>query len=190
MKSMPRKNDDKNVNNFGKKLITLCKQHDVQIVNGRLDSGTCTCFSNRGNVVGASLVDYLITNVEKFSVINEFRVLDLNEFSDHCPLQFNINFDANNTVHDHVNQKRVLKEKIVWNSSESEQLIECLNANKDSFKDIVNQLMNDTSDINETINDLSELIHRISTEKFGKKFWSGPKRYQNTRQLNVVPKWL
>ena len=45
-KSQPKNNFDKFTNNFGKQLLTLCKQHDVQIVNGRLDNGDFTCLSN------------------------------------------------------------------------------------------------------------------------------------------------
>ena len=37
-----RKSSDLHVNNFGKKLLTLCKQHDLLIVNGRLENGDFT----------------------------------------------------------------------------------------------------------------------------------------------------
>ena len=44
--SLPqRKNNDKVVNEYGRKLIALCKETDVSIVNGRLEEGNCTFHS-------------------------------------------------------------------------------------------------------------------------------------------------
>ena len=52
-----RSNKDTNVNNNGKKLIELCKCHDLCIVNGRIGSD-----KNIGNTTfdGTSLIDYVI----------------------------------------------------------------------------------------------------------------------------------
>ena len=37
-----RKSHDKAVNSFGNKLLSFCKDHEMLIVNGRLDDGQCT----------------------------------------------------------------------------------------------------------------------------------------------------
>ena len=46
LNSLPsRKNEDVVVNSYGLKLLTLCKENEVYIVNGRLDEGKCTFHS-------------------------------------------------------------------------------------------------------------------------------------------------
>ena len=67
-----RFSEDKFCNNYGRRLIDLCKSLDVHIVNGRigLDSyiGKATC-------KGVSLVDYVICNPEVFPCISHFEIL-------------------------------------------------------------------------------------------------------------------
>jgi hypothetical protein len=53
-------------------------------VNGRLEEG----YRNRPV---SSMVDYLITGCDSYNTINELKILDLNDFSDLCPIKFSIN---------------------------------------------------------------------------------------------------
>ena len=62
-----RRSFDLSVNAFGHKLISLCKEHDLKIVNGRLEPGRFTYLSS----CGASLVDYFITQAK---IIQIFQV--------------------------------------------------------------------------------------------------------------------
>lgn len=47
----------KHVNNFDLRLLSLCKEHDLQIVNGRKDDNLITCYSLIRERTGASLVE-------------------------------------------------------------------------------------------------------------------------------------
>ena len=64
-----RNNVDKVVNNYGKRLLTLCKTLEVFIVNGRLGED-----ANRGKLTcnNVSLVDYFICSPLIFPTVSSF----------------------------------------------------------------------------------------------------------------------
>jgi hypothetical protein len=64
---------DSIVNNYGYKLVDLCRNNDIYIVNGRIGSdrhvGGVTCKN-------CSTVDYVITSVYIFELIQSFDIID------------------------------------------------------------------------------------------------------------------
>lgn len=82
-----RHNADRGVNNFGKKLINLCRTTGLKIVNGRNENdynGNITFY----NANGTSTIDYLLTDVYNFDNIAYFSTGIFNCFSDHAPVSF------------------------------------------------------------------------------------------------------
>ena len=81
---------DTKCNNFGNRLLDLCKSTNMRIVNGRLRKdqgvGSFTYVSQNG----ASVVDYLLSMECVLSNITCFSVLSLNEWSDRAPIQFSL----------------------------------------------------------------------------------------------------
>jgi len=73
-----RRNQDKHVNMFGTKLLTLCKENSLVIVNGRLDPGLCTFHSSQRN--GLFAVDYLLTGYDDYNLFSCMNVFPLQEF--------------------------------------------------------------------------------------------------------------
>ncbi|CAC5374406.1 unnamed protein product [Mytilus coruscus] len=81
---------DKTVNVFGRKLLQLCYNTELTIANGRLGNrvGRFTfCTMN-----GRSVNDYLLNSPSDYKLIKNFDVLNFNEFSDHTPLLFELEF--------------------------------------------------------------------------------------------------
>ena len=84
-----RTNLDCHVNNSGKRLISLCKNIGMYILNGRChndkDLGKLTCKN-------ASVVDYVICTDELFNRIADFYVdqFDPLLYDIHCPIIFKI----------------------------------------------------------------------------------------------------
>ena len=76
----PRVSSDKRVNSFGRKLLSLCKEHHIVIMNGRIEPGGFTCITQSGS----SVVDFFITQMKNIQQINDLYVSELTEFSDHC----------------------------------------------------------------------------------------------------------
>ena len=46
-----RVSKDLTVNNFGNRLVTVCKENNLLTVNGRLESGNYTCYNTVINVL-------------------------------------------------------------------------------------------------------------------------------------------
>ncbi len=82
--------DKKAPDEYGHKLLDLCKACSLRIVNGRLGSdkgiGNYTSINSRGQ----SVIDYVLCKVDMFKQFCEFKVHDLCEWSDHCKLSLSI----------------------------------------------------------------------------------------------------
>lgn len=82
--------DGGNTNEYGYRLLDVCKETGLRIVNGRVGAdrgiGKLTCHVRQGS----SVVDYVLTRAEYFHNITEFDVCDINVHSDHCALRFKI----------------------------------------------------------------------------------------------------
>ena len=86
-----RNNVDKVVNNYGNRLLTLCKTLEVFIVNGRLGED-----ANRGKLTcnNVSLIDYFICSPLIFPNVSNFDVLDFDPLlSDiHCAVTLTLKY--------------------------------------------------------------------------------------------------
>ena len=89
-----RVNPDKGTNDFGTRLLTVCKSSGLRIVNGRHREGLANDFTFSGSR-GMSVIDYLLTKPENFDDIDKFVISNFTTFSDHAPLhvQLKINSD-------------------------------------------------------------------------------------------------
>ena len=81
-----RRNEDINTNEYGKHLLSLCQEHQLRIMNGRMLgdlNGKPTSFKWNG----CSAVDYGIVNRGLWDRIDFFKVWELvGHISDHCPI--------------------------------------------------------------------------------------------------------
>ena len=80
-------------NNFGNRLLQLCRNNNLYICNGRINgdtTGALTC-------IKGSVIDYLICNLDGLLFVNKFCVHEYSPlFSDvHCAISFNINVSRN-----------------------------------------------------------------------------------------------
>ena len=86
-----RNNRDKNVNEYGRQLLSFCKSSSFLIMNGRTgnisNTGDFTCYKTNG---GASAVDYLICRQEFTDRILNFSISAKHPDSDHRPLIFEV----------------------------------------------------------------------------------------------------
>jgi hypothetical protein len=78
---------DKKKNNHGYKLLDICKNNNLVMMNGRFDNDKIIGKMTFRNV---SVIDYLITSIKGFSALKTFEILDVdNLFSDrHALLDF------------------------------------------------------------------------------------------------------
>ncbi|KAK3084635.1 hypothetical protein FSP39_016616 [Pinctada imbricata] len=105
---------DQAVNSYGFRLIQLCIESGVRILNGRHSpySGDFTyCGPN-----GCSVIDYVLTTQDMFHCVNKFIIANFNTYSDHSPLHIELNTKLDDTlsVDEHVNCVNHVKYK--WNN--------------------------------------------------------------------------
>ena len=57
-----RRNCDKSTNSMGEKLLDLCKGHDLQLLNGRMNGDSQGAFTFYDTKEGASAIDIAVTS--------------------------------------------------------------------------------------------------------------------------------
>lgn len=133
---------DKGVNNNGYKLIELCKNRNVYIVNGR-----CGKDASKGDLTckQASLVDYVIASPSIFTNISEFEILKYEEmFSDvHCAIHLVLNARAEKK-HDKVLEDTFNKTTgftPIWDFNKQDDFLTNLSQSKiDSCNSLLSQI--------------------------------------------------
>jgi len=134
-----RLNADRIIDNYGQKLISLCKSTGHIIANGRFKNdktGQYTFLSTRG----LSVTDYLLINIEHTHILNDFKVLNWNNFSDHAALYYlYLSLKFKNRILDNVqdnNAKNVTETKLIFNQDLIHVYRESLNANLHKLRDL------------------------------------------------------
>ena len=100
--SVTRENEDKGVNDYGRKLIRLSFMSQMILLNGRCgkdkDIGRVTFCEARKNKLLKSTVDYVLCTKMLLKNICHFEINDFNVFSDHAAIHLNIvsNIKGNN----------------------------------------------------------------------------------------------
>jgi hypothetical protein len=87
-----RVNPDQGHNEFGTRLLSLCKATGLRILNGRHEDGLANDFTYNGPF-GLSVLDYLLSKCELFKYIQKFIVCNFTQYSDHAPLHFELKAD-------------------------------------------------------------------------------------------------
>ena len=102
---------DKKINKEGKELIRKLEENGLSILNGERgqEDGECTYVGE----VGASVIDYLITNIEARNIIDEMIIEDRTE-SDHLPIILKLR------IKNMQEKKRKKKSIIVWTEETKE----------------------------------------------------------------------
>ena len=104
-----RCNMDTVINPQGRRIIDLCKVCNQKILNGGLgaDANIGIYICHVYNV--SSTVDYFMSSHALLDIIYDLQVKDINEFSDHCPVELQLRLSNNH------HQTTVRKaEKMTW----------------------------------------------------------------------------
>ena len=84
-----RANQDRHINEHGRRLVEYCAATKSFIANGRTLGdlhGKFTCHEHNGS----SAVDYAVVDESMADYVQTFQVLDPNRGSDHCAIKINI----------------------------------------------------------------------------------------------------
>lgn len=136
-----RRSMDKVIHKFGRRLVDLCNNFNIHILNGRIlgdIQGKFTCYQPQG----CSVVDYFICSHDLLKDVISMRVKNLQVYSDHCPLEMKIRlplinkdntykrmrYQHNQNISYNINEKLSIKETYQWDSSSYEKLMQALSA--------------------------------------------------------------
>ena len=130
------------MNNYGYKLIEMCKRLNIYIGNSRLygndkSIGMKTCKDK-------TVVDYFLLSSNVFPIVHCFNVLDYNPiFSDvHCGLNVYLNVSTNKVTTTQNMGQNSKSNYVRWNSSKENEFVDAIFSNVDSFIEldaIINQ---------------------------------------------------
>ena len=80
--------DKSKPNDYGIQLLDLCKSANLMILNGRVGSDKGVGDYTRTDTTGNSVVDYVITTIDAYPLINKFKIHSKLPESDHRPIEF------------------------------------------------------------------------------------------------------
>ena len=86
----PRKSCDKIMNKVGEQLLTLCKSYDLQIANGRSQGDFLGNFTHHNKNTGQSVVDLALISDALFPLMDDFKIMPQDTYSDHCKIVLTI----------------------------------------------------------------------------------------------------
>ena len=179
----PRKSFDIRSNNYGNKLLAMCKECDLCIVNGRIEPGRFTCYNFTRNLSGASVVDYVLSSLNIYSLFKSMKVYDLTEFSDHCPIEFVMN------IQNVVSQcNNVSYDKLIWDDSKTQDLITLLEEKRFLFDDLHAKFTSNELTLDSCMESLSDIIYDVSFSVHGRTFKSNTN--SNTKCCNKKSPWF
>ena len=97
LRLLERSNKDLTSNAFGSRLIELCRMAGLLILNGRMGCDKGVGDFTRDSTTGRSVVDYVLSSPDVFSLISNFVIHESVPESDHKPISFAI-FSASYTA--------------------------------------------------------------------------------------------
>ena len=168
--SIVRNSRDKIVNQYGKRLMNVCRHCNIFILNGRSKSdhnGECTCKQT-------SVVDYCITNVEFLRYVEDFKILPYSAFlSDvHNPVEVSLSLgegetDKPNSVQES-NANRWDPEKVELFHNSVENKVDIIKVLENEIK--ITTVENVTLEfIDNIVERTGNILLRSAKDKFGEK---------------------
>ncbi|CAG2246714.1 unnamed protein product [Mytilus edulis] len=168
------------VNNYGRKLIELCKRCSLCFANGRLHQDK---FIGKNTCKDASLVDYLILSPDMFDLVIEFEILDFDPtLSDvHNQMHFSLCITHKNYT-DQQNKKN--NTYVRWNTNKAHEFTQVLSDDTDALNLIKHTLENFQTEsvtplqVNDLISELGNVLLDTASTAFGP---AGKQRQRSTQ---------
>lgn len=179
-----RKSSDKKKNNNGFKLVELCKNNNLTILNGRFGKDQDV---GKPTFRGISVIDYIISSLNGLTLLSDFEVIETDRlFSDgHALLSFEINTKGSN-VYTKTTQTN-FTQRPKWDENKAHTFKQ--NIDMEALRKITEQLTQGISEnnlnqsfIDSIVNQISNLFSKSAGTSFETK--SNTKRYRNGTRKN------
>ena len=140
-----RASSDTKSNAYGSKLLQLCKNFNLRIVNGSITgdrTGAFTCHTRRGS----SIVDYFICDYSIYNLVSTMEVLPPQYSSVHSPISMSLDFEF--AHHQILEEKLPLPPRIKWTENSADDYIKLL-SQTDNL-DILDKIKEDLTNLSTT----------------------------------------
>lgn len=168
-----RFNCDKVTDNYGKRLLELCKSTGVLIANGRIGTdksvGQYTFVCERGN----STLDYMLIKFADIDQINHFDVRQPCELSDHCALDIGLKVKLNTQTHLNTNEYNSDPHKrLIWSDEKIVTFKQELSNSERYYKNLEESLDGhiDGDTLQNITSEFSNNLYETAFNHFGKTF--------------------
>lgn len=183
---LDRASMDKICNNFGVKVLDLCKSTCLRIANGRLFRDNCGMFTF-ANALGASVIDLLLSKERDFSLLCDFCIDSFNEFSDHAGVLFSLKCDV------YVEMSESKSEvKYKWNEEHKCDFRSRLITKLPHFNHLTNHINVDSrGTVNNLLNNFTDIVCEVANPLFSKSCSFNSKRsHFNDRPITNHAEWF
>lgn len=171
---------DEIINPRGRDLLSFCSVTDLMIANGRCGSdngiGEYTCI----NAHGASVVDYLLIDSNRLSLLSSFDVLDTSTASVHFPISFSFNispFPINSEPNsdDFPHSASCQSNRIFWKNDAAASFNQKLQSEQtfEMCTDVLNSVVN--GNIESAVGKISDIMHFCAADMIRKPSSRKPK---------------
>ena len=163
---------DTMVNGYGRKLIEMCQNNSLYIINGRgifnQSDNNYTCYRHNN---GKSVVDYLICSEYFFESVTHFSLLPRNTNSDHVPLNFDIREKPE------IKDKKCTYDKptkLIWDINKKDEYTSSLLSVETShyYIDMLCSVTDKTSDTNHVTEKFYKLLNNATSGIFKLKTYN------------------
>ena len=172
---------DRKIDSSGVKLLQICKDAGLRIINGRIGDdvgiGNFTFQSARGK----SLIDYVLCSPSLFKIVCSFSVHDISVFSDHAPLQFTISSKFNTVIPENKSEVK----KLLWDKDKVTDFNNVLGNNLHALQTCINDIISQNSTIDDGVNNFAHTLYNSAFQVFGQVKRLGNNR--NTQRLYTSP---
>ena len=177
-----RVNQDRIIDYNGQRLLDICQWTGLLIANGRLlndhNVGKYTFCGHRGQ----STVDYLLLNFHDFENLSYFEIQELNEFSDHAPLAYNIRLKSRYEPETRRDIDAGITRKIVWDNEKAHDFKSSLTNKSDRIVQMTSEIGKEP--LQTIVRNFTQFLHDEAFEIFGKTYISGKKPHDKKTNKN------
>ena len=182
---LDRDSADNTVNNYGYRLLEVCKNNNIFILNGRLDTDhsqpSLTCKNS-------SITDFFLSSAHVLPNIADFYVHEFSSlYSDaHCPVALILNIKCNEESNCNMNNETERKPRL-WDVETSDSFIDNIDILKVSEIEIqLDKMLNaengaSKQEIDEIVLQIGFLFNSTARNTFGTKYIRTDTKIKNRR---------
>lgn len=154
---------DKKTDSSGLRLLNICKESGLRIVNGRLGFDKGQGYFTYQSILGKSVIDYVLFPPEVFDDVTYFAVHDIFTFSDHAPVQVSLKSKRCITVEN----ESCLTHKLVWDKTRLDCFRSKLSDNLIDLDLLVDKIVHENVNIDDGVENFGVILYNNASQVFG-----------------------